>query len=318
MFRGAPERIDRLGIVAHHHHAAPVRLHAGDDRRLQAVGVLVLVDQHMVEQVAQFRPQLGVGRHLRPEQQKVVVVEHVLFLLGIDVGAEQRLQFCFPFVAPREGTLQYQRQRVAAVDHARIDRQAGSLQRETLLGLGQADVVPHHAHQVLGVAAVVDGERLFQADAAGVLAQQARADAVEGAGPRQAGRRLAAAQSEHAVQHAAGAVRHLAGGAPRERQQQDALRIGAALDQPRHPVRQRVGLAGPGAGNHQQRPRHAILRTDVVLDGGTLLAVQAGIRVIRGDRDGNYGHGMHPNWKGIILYIRPVVERKQNPGILRI
>ena len=145
----------------------------------------------------------------------------------------------------------------------------------------------------------MDGERFFQPDAAGILAQQARADAVEGAGPRQAGRRLAAAQAEHAVQHAAGAARHLAGGTPRERQQQDALRIGAALDQPGNPVRQRVGLAGTGAGDDQQRPRYAILGADIVLDGGTLLAVQAGVRVIGSDGDSNDGHGMHSNWKGI-------------------
>jgi hypothetical protein len=46
--RGA-EGIDRLGVVADDGEPAAVRLQAEQDRRLQPVGVLVLVDQHMVE-----------------------------------------------------------------------------------------------------------------------------------------------------------------------------------------------------------------------------------------------------------------------------
>jgi hypothetical protein len=78
--------------------------------------------------------------------------------------------------------------------------------------------VAHQAHQVFRIAAVVDGEGLVQADAARVVAQQARADAVEGAGPRQAGGRLAAAHAQHPVQYIAGAVGHFGGGAARKRQ----------------------------------------------------------------------------------------------------
>ena len=144
----------------------------------------------MVEQRADLRGQRRVGHHLGPEQQQVVVVEHVLLLLGVDVGAEQFLQFVLPLAAPGEGALQHLVQRLAGIDHARIDRQAGALERKALLGLRQADLVAHHAHQVFGIAAVVDGERLLQADAPRVLAQQARADAVEGAGPGQVGKRL--------------------------------------------------------------------------------------------------------------------------------
>ena len=40
---------------------------------------------------------------------------------------------------------------------------------------------------------------------------------------------------------------------PRKRQQQDALRIGALQHQMRDAVGERVGLAGAGAGNDQQR-----------------------------------------------------------------
>ena len=51
------------------------------------------------------------------------------------------------------------------------------------------------------------------------------------------------------------AAAHLGGGAPRESQHQDARRIDAVDHQMRDAVRQRVGLAGAGAGDDQQRAR---------------------------------------------------------------
>jgi hypothetical protein len=73
------------------------------------------------------------------------------------------------------------------------------------------------------------------------------------------------------------AARHLVGGAAREGQQQDALRVGARLDQARDPVRQRIGLARPGAGHHQQRTHE--VRAQVMLDRGALLGVELRERV---------------------------------------
>jgi hypothetical protein len=87
--------------------------------------------------------------------------------------------------------------------------------------------VAHQVHQVGRVLPVVDGERRIEADAAGVLAQQARADAVEGAGPGQRGRGRERAGPGSPRQDALDAARHLAGRAAREGQQQDAAGIGA-------------------------------------------------------------------------------------------
>ena len=92
------------------------------------------------------------------------------------------------------------------------------------------------------------------------------------------------------MQHVAGTLRHFIGGAARKSQQQDALGIGPMRDQARHAVRQRVGLAGPGAGDNQQRSRRAWRTVDIVLDGSTLLGIQAGERVIGGGRNRNIGH----------------------------
>jgi hypothetical protein len=204
---GAAERVDGLGIVADHHHAGAVRLHAAQDAGLQAVRVLVFVDQQVVEQRPQFRAQFRVARHLGTEQQQVVVVEDVLFLLGVDVGGEQTLELRFPFRAPGKRDLQHLGQRRAAVHRPRIDRQAGRFQRKALLAgrAAQTDILAHHARQVFGIGAVVNRERRLQADASRIFAQQARANAVEGARPRQPHQRRGRS-AEQTLQHGGGAL----------------------------------------------------------------------------------------------------------------
>ena len=67
--------------------------------------------------------------------------------------------------APREALLQHLLQRLLAVDHARVDRQAGALERKARMGLRQALLVAQQAEQVFAVAAVGDGEGRVQADA---------------------------------------------------------------------------------------------------------------------------------------------------------
>ena len=69
-------------------------------------------------------------------------------------------------------------------------------------------------------------------------------------------------------------LRHLGGGAARERHQQDAARIGAVDDQMGDAMGQRVGLAGSGAGDHQQRRERARPRC-AVLDGAPLFRIEA-------------------------------------------
>jgi hypothetical protein len=61
--RGGPEGIDRLRVVADHAQTAPIRLHAEQDLRLQGVGVLVLVDQDMVEHDESFADALKVATY---------------------------------------------------------------------------------------------------------------------------------------------------------------------------------------------------------------------------------------------------------------
>src|SRR5829696_5496288 len=49
---GRPEGVDRLGIVTDDGHPASIRLHSRQNQRLEAVGILILIHQHMLEALA--------------------------------------------------------------------------------------------------------------------------------------------------------------------------------------------------------------------------------------------------------------------------
>ena len=81
------------------------------------------------------------------------------------------------------------------------------------------------------------------------------------------------------TQQPLGASQHLGGRAPSEREQQDRARVDAAGDEDRHAMRERRGLAGPGAGDDKQRPvavsgRAQLVRIEIAADeadGGVVL-----------------------------------------------
>ena len=81
---------------------APSGLSAEQDRCLQPIGVLVFVDEHVVEALADVARERRLRHHVGPVEQQVVVVEDVLRLLRGDVGVEQLRQLALPLRAPRE------------------------------------------------------------------------------------------------------------------------------------------------------------------------------------------------------------------------
>ena len=237
---GGAEGIDRLRVVADDGEAAPIRLQRQQDRGLQAVGVLIFVDQHVIEAAADLFGDQRIAHHLRPVEQQIVVIEHVLGLLGLDVSREQALQLGRPARAPGIVLAEDLLDLHLGVDAARVDRQARALGGKAALGLRQSALVPDQIHQVGGILAVVDGEGGIDADPLGIFAQQPRADAVEGTGP---GERVAHDRGIVFAQHLAGDAldpaghlgrraareRHQAGcGADRRRRRSDARRDGRA------------------------------------------------------------------------------------------
>jgi hypothetical protein len=211
--RGA-KRINRLGVVADHRQASASRLERQQDRGLQAVRVLILVNEDVIEAAADVVGKAGVSDHLRPVEEEVVIVEDVLLLLGFDVGREEFLELCRPAGAPWIQHTDYLLDRHFGVDATGVDREARPLGREAAFCLGEALLMPDQVHEVRGVFAVVNREGGVQADLFGVLTQQPRADAVVGAGPGQRVRHDPGIVAHHLAGDAFDPLGHLGRGAP--------------------------------------------------------------------------------------------------------
>jgi hypothetical protein len=84
--------IDRLGVVADHGEPCAIGCQREKDRGLQSVGVLILVNQDVIEIRPHLRGDRGHLNGLAPIQQQIVVIEHVVALLGGDVSGEEALQ----------------------------------------------------------------------------------------------------------------------------------------------------------------------------------------------------------------------------------
>ncbi len=203
--------------------------------------------------------------------------------LLLDVGAVEAGQLLLPLGAPRKHVRERLGQRPLRVHPVRVDRKAGVLARETLFRLAEPALVAHDVDHIGRVAAVEHAEIRVQPQPRRVAPDQAIGDRMEGARPRQL-HFLA-----HFAHDALRPARHLHRSAAREREQQDALRAHALLHQVRHAVRERVGLAGAGAGDDQERAgaKRLVCRTPAIAGGGALCGVQ-GVQGGDGCHRGNY------------------------------
>ena len=241
--RGA-EGIDRLRVVADDGEAAPAGFQRQQDRGLKAVGVLIFVDQDVVEPAADILRQRRLANGLRPIEQQIVVIEDVLRLLGLDIGREQVAELRPPSGAPGKRDPQHLLERQFRIDGAGIDGEAGPLGREPALGLREAKLMSSEVHEIGGILPVMDREIGIEADLLRVVAQDPRADPMERAGPRERVRHDAGVGAHRQGANAFDAARHLGSRPAGESHQQDAARIGAVDDQMGDAMGERVGLAG--------------------------------------------------------------------------
>ncbi len=100
--RGGAERVDGLGIVADHRDPLAVGFERVDDLALQGAGVLVLVDQHVVEILRQTLRQCRVLHHHMPVEQQIVEIQHAILLLAADIFSIQLREIRFPLADPRK------------------------------------------------------------------------------------------------------------------------------------------------------------------------------------------------------------------------
>ncbi len=148
-------------------------------------------------------------------------------------------------------------ERLARVDAARINSEAGILLGEPPGLARHAQLVSRYIHQVGGVPAIEDGKPRIEAEVVGITPEQAICDGVKRAGPRQHALRSPGAvhSGQCLADDGLDTPRHLLRRAAREGQQQDAFRADTLDDQVGNPVRQGHRLAGSRAGNDQQRTR---------------------------------------------------------------
>ena len=279
----AAERVDRLRVIADHGDAGAVGPQTLQDLALQAVRVLVFIDEHVVEVGGDMLRELRLVHQRVPVDQQVVVVEQAVALLALHVGAAQLGQVLLPVQAPVELLLERVVQALLRIDAPRIDRQAGVLARKALVLLGVAQFLAQVVEEVSRIASVDDGEAGFEVHLPTVMAQQAVADRVKGAGPDQPLQHGLGAVAQRVIERLAQDVvrapPHLGRRPARKGQQQDARGIHAVHDEPRHAMRNRVGFSGAGAGHDQQRARAHALPVGQRLPVGDGLALR---RIERG------------------------------------
>ena len=230
-----------------------------DQLILGQVDVLVLVHQDVLEALAEPFAQLVVAaQQAHRLHDQVVEVERVVdlhaLLVALIGGQGHPVGRRDDAAAETFGRLQRVEQVVLPVAHAVDD-----VLHLVLLGV-HVQVVHDPLEQCRAVVLVEDGEVAGPTDQRGVLAQQARAEAVEGAHPHAGG--------APALEQLLGPLLHLGGGLVGEGDRQDLLRRDTALtDEVRDAAGQRAGLARPGTGDDQQR-------TIPVAGGFALLGVQ--------------------------------------------
>ena len=265
---GAREGVDRLGRVAHDAQLVAAPQPQVEQRRLDRRDVLELVDHEPFVLAADLGGHaLVLGEHPRGEQQDVLHVHPPLAALDVLVGAEDAGH----------------RVAVVAGDRAApCGRDAGVVVGVDVADLGPLDLGGEVAQQrLVAVEPLAPGGAGEQTDL-GVderrqlaavhvrpeVAQLAQRRGVEGA-------RLHAPGAEHPEPAA-----HLPRGAGGEGDGQDlGRRVDPGGDAVRDPVRDRAGLAGPGAGQDPHRPAQR-------LGDPALLRVEGREEVVGGGRHG--------------------------------
>ncbi len=245
--RGGAEPVDRLRVVADDGEVLRrVRwAHAVQDVGLQRVGVLVLVDQDVVEHAGERCAGRLTACEGLPEQQQVVVVQHVLPALAGGVGGEDLADAVDLVEAPWVVVLQYVGERIAGVHGAGVDRGERLLAWEPPFARAEPQLVTEQVHDVGAVGLIQHREVRTKAQRAAVQAQQSVRDGVEGAAPHTPG--------VGRLGDALGPRQHLASGAPTEGEEQEPFGAHTLGQQPGDPGRERRGLARAGAGDDQQR-----------------------------------------------------------------
>ena len=250
---GRAKAVDRLGIIADDGDTFAVRLHAANDRGLQHIGILELVDKNVVELPADLASHLRILKQHIPIEQQIIVICDLVGLLQGHVGLEQPTEVLRLLPELRVMALDHDFYRQLRIDHLRIDFEAGRLRRKTQLRFSKPEVMPRDVHQIGRLIAVVNIQIGREPDPCAEAADQHESDRMKRAGPRDVDLGRALVVLEGLVEQALDARLHFTGGLLGECQHHNPVRVGAIEHLAGHPVRQRIRLAGAGASDDEQR-----------------------------------------------------------------
>ena len=259
---GAPPGVDRLVVVAHHAEAAVVAGQRRDDPFLDAAGVLIFVDEQVIEpRRLGLSDILVLGEKIVHHQQKVVEIDGAGRPQGLLVAAVSR-GGQFPGVAGigregRERAVGPHRRALPAADA--VEQVAGAER-----GLRHLQLLEHLPGGRLLLPAIDDGKPAGEAHPRGMAPEDADAERVD----RGDLRLLVAA----CLQKLAGTGEHLLRGLVGEGDGQNSRRPRAAPDEVGDPRDHDAGLAGAGSGQHQERSHRRP-------DGLGLRRIEAGRRL---------------------------------------
>jgi hypothetical protein len=185
------------------------------------------------------------GQRRPPQQQQVVEVDEGVPALVRDVAAEQPGKLPGELAAPGEALRHHLGDRGLGVHAPGVDVGADLGPRCPPLDAHQVVVGAQRIEHIRHVGRVDHAERGRQRERLGVRPDDPVRDRVK---------RAAADPVTRARMPLRDPCQHVVGRAAGERQQQDPAGLDALRTQPGGPGHQGPGLAGPGAGQHQQRP----------------------------------------------------------------
>ena len=181
--RGGSKRVDRLSVVADHHDVVPLAAQGAQDVALNGVGVLIFVDQDVVEHLGElFADAVRLGQSL-PVVQQIIVIEHLPCELALRVGLEDRSDAVDVLSTPGKLHVQHVAQLLLCVDGARVNPDQRLLTRKAAVRLRHAELAANQVHHVGRVADVHDGEVRRQAEGFSESSKQAVRDRVKRAAP---------------------------------------------------------------------------------------------------------------------------------------
>ena len=178
---GTPEAVNALVIVAHHADIAPVAAEQAGEQILDMVGILILVNQHILEFALVVFPDLRfLLQKLYGYVENVVKIQGVVVLQPLLVGAISFGNLGQPQVGRTPAVLKHFFWRDQPVLLAADDR-------EHIFGWEGFVIQPHVLqnlfHLPLGIGAVVDGKAAGVAHPVDISPQNPAAGSVEGHGP---------------------------------------------------------------------------------------------------------------------------------------